>query len=624
MPRTGTEPKLPKARREPAIPEPYRLGGLLEDVGHWQSFLAYDQKKKRDVVLWLPNPDSPPPRAEIEKRIASAEAVRKLRQPGIVAILDIGTLENPFVGLELIEGPSLSDVLEDQGWLEPRDALAIAAQLARALDFAHARRILHGSIDMDDVRIDEHTGRVKLSGFDEPIADRSHPFLRPPEQISGAELDGRADLFLLGCLLFHMLAARPPFSARDADALDKAILAGRSAPLGELRPALPTSVIGIVDWLLATDPRERCPTGNGLAEAVERTLPNLTKLDDEPSLPTTLELPNVPTRVRFWLPTFAIVSGVAVIAALALMSTFDRPDSDPAIVGREELPSPVDTSGELDERNSTELARTSVTGEEVTSTIPDRGKPPPVSWSAIAREANLEACTRIESESGRTARSVIGTTADEQTRQRVSASLTDLADLAATNIVVRELPATHCRLLEILGRSTVASDRTLLRLVPPHPDRRLFEGEVLSMIATAPDFAAHVSIDHVAADGIVNRLWPDPARDTSALGAGNSVRVGHPQDGPWLETAEPFGTEMLVLLASATALELKPPQAENGQSYAERLANALQRAAEENVISSVVIFDSVAAEPGVATLALTESLPGEAQHTRNLSALEWS
>ena len=599
MPRTGTEPKQPKARREPAIPEPYRLGGLLEEVGHWQSCLAYDQKKQRDVVLWLPNPDSPPPRAEIEKRMASADAVRKLRQPGIVAILDIGTLETPFVCLELIEGPSLSDVLEDQGWLEPRDALAITAQLARALDFAHARRILHGSIGMDDVRIDEHTGRVKLSGFDEPIADRTHPFLRPPEQISGAEPDGRADLFLLGCLLFHMLAARAPFNARGADALDKAILAGRSAPLAELRPALPPSVIRIVDWLLATDPRERCPTGNGLAEAIERTLPNLPELGDEPALPTTLELQNVPTRVRFWLPTFAVASAVAVIAALALMSTSELPDSAPEIVDREEIPTPIEPSRELDERTSTELASTSVTGEEVASTIPERAKPPPVSWAAIARDANLEACTRIESEPGRTARNVFGVTADERTRERVSASLMGLADLAATDIAVRELPASHCRLLEIIGRSTVESDHSLLRLVPPRPDRRVSEGEVLSMIATAPGFVAHVSIDHVAADGIVNRLWPDPARDTSALGAGNSVRVGHPQDGPWLEAAAPFGTEMLVLLASATALDLKPPQAENGQSYAERLANALQRAAEENVISSVVIFDSVAAAPGV-------------------------
>jgi serine/threonine protein kinase len=179
-----------------------------------------------------------------------------------------------FVKMEHVAGESLAARLK-HGRFAVEEAVKIARQIAAALGAAHARGVVHRDLKPANVMLDE-SGRVVVMDFGiaRPAADASGevsgtPAYMAPEQAKGLAVDGRADLYALGCVLHELLAGEPPFMGKDA--IDTLLMQVEKAPpeLRTLRPEVPAWLAQLVTRLLAKQPANRFADAAALAIAFD-------------------------------------------------------------------------------------------------------------------------------------------------------------------------------------------------------------------------------------------------------------------------------------------------------------------------------------------------------------------
>jgi DNA-binding beta-propeller fold protein YncE/tRNA A-37 threonylcarbamoyl transferase component Bud32 len=245
----------------------YRVEALLGRGGMGVVYLAEDLRLKRRVALKLLAPELSESEAFRERFLRESELAASLDHPNVVPIYEAGEAEGRlYIAMRYVEGDDLKALLAD-GPLEPERAVALVGQVAAALDAAHERALVHRDVKPSNVLVDR-SGHAYLGDFGltrllaEPSlgvpvgSSLGTPDYVAPEQIRGEELDGRADVYSLGCLLYEALSGRPPF-ARESEA---ALL---FAHLEEQPPSLP----GLEDVLpraLAKDREERYTTATAL------------------------------------------------------------------------------------------------------------------------------------------------------------------------------------------------------------------------------------------------------------------------------------------------------------------------------------------------------------------------
>ena len=196
--------------------------------------------------------------------------------PAIVPIYDAGEVAGQlYIAMRLVDGTDLKRLLAEEGKLEPERALGLVEQVADALDAAHERGLVHRDVKPSNVLVDKR-GHCYLAdfGLSRRLADQATAGWGArslgtvdyvaPEQIRGEELDGRADLYSLGCLLYECLAGRPPFGGSS----DTAIV---FAHLEEEPPALP-GLEPVIRKALAKEPDERYQSGRELVDAARDAL----------------------------------------------------------------------------------------------------------------------------------------------------------------------------------------------------------------------------------------------------------------------------------------------------------------------------------------------------------------
>ena len=180
-----------------------------------------------------------------------------------------------FIAMRYVEGSDLKALLRD-GPLPAERAVALIAQVAGALDAAHAHGLVHGDVKPSNVLIDERDHAYLADfGLTHRMGDEQSPTGGPqlvgtidyvaPEQIRGEEVDGRADVYSLGCLLHECLTGRPPFRrATDAATL--------YAHLEEEPPSTGTAADQVIEKALAKTPEERYDTCRELVEGARQAL----------------------------------------------------------------------------------------------------------------------------------------------------------------------------------------------------------------------------------------------------------------------------------------------------------------------------------------------------------------
>ena len=242
-------------------------------------WLGTDLSLTRQVAVKLLKPSLAADPVVAERFRREAIAVAQLSHPNIVAVYDaieekIDGERRQAVVMQLVNGKSLRQLLDEQKRLSPDLTMHIGACVASALDCAHHANLVHRDVKPGNILITPD-GRVLLTDFG--IAkgltgtsddDLTSPNVMmgtakylSPEQVRGRKLDGRADLYSLGLVLYECLAGRVPFLGEtDADTA-LARLNREATDLMRLRPTLPTGLAPLIHKLLARKPDDRYATG---------------------------------------------------------------------------------------------------------------------------------------------------------------------------------------------------------------------------------------------------------------------------------------------------------------------------------------------------------------------------
>jgi eukaryotic-like serine/threonine-protein kinase len=260
----------------------YTVERELGGGGMSRVFVAYDATLGCRVVLKVLPPELAAgvslDRFQREIRLAT-----QLKHPNIVPVLGTGDADGlPYYTMPFIEGESLRDRLRRVRVFPVTDAVAMACEVAQALDYAHRHDIVHRDIKPENVLLHEGHAVVADFGICRAITHASDvdpitlagmavgtPQYMSPEQAAGErEIDGRSDVYSLGCVLYEMLTGEPPFTGRTAQAVIAKRFAGAVPSLRVVRPEVPIEVERAVLRSLALAPDDRFQTGAEFAEAL--------------------------------------------------------------------------------------------------------------------------------------------------------------------------------------------------------------------------------------------------------------------------------------------------------------------------------------------------------------------
>jgi eukaryotic-like serine/threonine-protein kinase len=263
----------------------YRLGVQIGTGATGLVFRARDTVLGRDVAVKVLHSASDTCGQVDGTYLEEARAAAGLTHPNVARTLDTGLhAGHGFIAMELVEGGSLADLLLEAGRLKPGRAVEIAIDLADALSSAHAQGIVHCDVKPRNVLLTRE-GVPKLVDFgvartaahrsgNAPFSPKGTAAYVAPEQAMGRPVDGRADLYALGAVLYEMLAGRPPFTGESFVVVISQRLVADPTPLGALRPGLPGELTDVVALALAREPDHRFRTADQFKCAlVEATRP---------------------------------------------------------------------------------------------------------------------------------------------------------------------------------------------------------------------------------------------------------------------------------------------------------------------------------------------------------------
>jgi serine/threonine protein kinase/tetratricopeptide (TPR) repeat protein len=288
-------------------------------------FLANDLKQRRPVAVKVLRPELAAALGP-ERFLREIAIAARLTHPHILPLHDSGEVDGLlFYVTPYIEGASLRDRLLARKQLSIDDAVEITRQVASALSYAHSHDVVHRDIKPENILLqgdevlvaDFGIARAITEAGGERLTDTGIPVGTPaymsPEQVMGeAALDGRSDVYSLGCVLYELLAGAPPFLGPTAQAILARRLTDPVPPLRTVRDTVPLAVEQAITKALAKTPVDRFATATQFAEALRQS--------PAPSEPKALGVRQPATR---WM-----VGGIAVLAIVGILTRLLWPSSE--------------------------------------------------------------------------------------------------------------------------------------------------------------------------------------------------------------------------------------------------------------------------------------------------------
>lgn len=305
-------------------------------------YLADDLEAGRQVAVKVLDSEVAsevdPLRFEREIRIAGA-----LKHPNILPLLDSGTADGLlYFVMPYVDGESLRERLTREGQMDVDEVLRIAKAVAAGLDYAHGQSVIHRDIKPENILLSDQDVFVADFGIARVLTDAESerftttrrqvgtPVYASPEQSAGERrIDGRADVYSLGCVLYEMLAGEPPFTGPSARAVIARHITAPPPDLSIVRPGASPSILAAVRRALSKVPADRFASAGELARALESPRPVRVPGDAEPA----------DGRMRIALVTVAV-------AALALLATQFWPNT-PELDARKVVVFPLGLNSQL-------------------------------------------------------------------------------------------------------------------------------------------------------------------------------------------------------------------------------------------------------------------------------------
>ena len=289
----------------------YVILDFLGKGGMGSVYKAWHRMMGRVVALKILDPRCVSSRQSLARFRREMQLVGRLDHPNVVRAFDADRVgEYHFIAMEYVAGQNLEDLLKERGALPPADVAYFASQAADGLAHAHALGILHRDIKPSNLLLTD-ARKIKILDFglgtllekDElPAALTAAgitvgtPDYLSPEQARMVKLDGRSDLYSLGCTMYHLISGQLPFKGESSMDCIVGRITGKAIPISQVRPGLPPRLVQAIEKLMATNPDDRYQTADEAAAALRSLLRPKNLPADRPA-PTVAAVAPVPKPV---------------------------------------------------------------------------------------------------------------------------------------------------------------------------------------------------------------------------------------------------------------------------------------------------------------------------------------
>ncbi|MCA9804446.1 MAG: serine/threonine protein kinase [Cyanobacteria bacterium HKST-UBA02] len=328
--------------KRPELPDRYKILKVLGKGGMGTVFKARDGNLDKVVAIKVLRGDfAQTDQVSLQRFQREAVAAGKLKHDNLISVLDFGVTDesHPYLVMDYVEGPTFKSLIESPSAIALEQALDIFCQVASGMSHAHQNGVVHRDLKPANIVLSrQEDGTTRAIVIDFGIARMEEggaltrtdaivgsPLYMSPEQVRGEEVDARADIYSLGCIMFECLTGRPPF--QGATALDTMNMhVSRAAPsINENRPddPYPQSLENIVTQSLARSLEKRY-------QSMAELLTDLEKVKEELSLAPVSPAGEAPARRQGdgLMPVFAI-AGVVLIATVAFIVLTLFPAKEP-------------------------------------------------------------------------------------------------------------------------------------------------------------------------------------------------------------------------------------------------------------------------------------------------------
>ena len=265
------------------ISERYRLEEKIGSGGMSSVYRAFDPTLERWVAIKLMHRDISHDPDQLERFRREARAVAQLNHPHVVTVIDAGEDDGaPYIVFEYVEGETLKDRIRRFGRLPVSEAVAYAIEIGRALEAAHASKLVHRDVKPQNVLIDPD-GRAKVTDFGIARSLEAHGLTATgrvlgttdyvsPEQALGHEVTGQSDIYSLGIVLYEMLTGETPFKADTQVAVAMKHVREPLPDVQRRRPEISASLAAVVERATSKETQNRYQDVSEMVHDLEEVL----------------------------------------------------------------------------------------------------------------------------------------------------------------------------------------------------------------------------------------------------------------------------------------------------------------------------------------------------------------
>lgn len=268
----------------PSTVDNFAIKGLIGRGGMGHVYKGFDAKLDRDIAIKVLHPSRAQDEVSKKRFLRESKTAASINHPSIVTIYQIGEHDRlPYIAMQLINGPNLSEYRAQQGGLIPiPEAVRIGREISEGLAAAHEKDLVHRDIKPDNILLEEPNQHVRIIDFGlaHEAGDQEGrltidnavigtPAYMSPERIGTDEVNAKSDLFGLGVILYEMISGKLPFDGKSMVSILAAISRGKPTAIDMLVPDMPQDLADLIMQLLSSERDKRPADANEVAERLE-------------------------------------------------------------------------------------------------------------------------------------------------------------------------------------------------------------------------------------------------------------------------------------------------------------------------------------------------------------------